>query len=533
MGGESRHGRCDGAQSTLREAVARRGAGSGGGRIGGAVVASLVRMMGLGRVAWLAAVATAMGCGEPVADVVAVWVDAVADDDGDRTVRLYEAGERGAISIVPDIPGSGIELLQVGVDARGRGVALSGTDETAWIDRRSGRRVSLSAEGVGRLEVMAPTFSFTRSGDGLLRALEVDAALPPVWLLAPLSGPASLRVHLVGPPTVASDARQWVILHAADAPVLVWAEVRGRGTVDGQVLALAYPSDDGEGPWVDDLRPLARGTLRTGTRTVAGEGCPHGVCPSPSGRVLYALVDEHACDLWRWTWVGAASTASDTAAEPVALPCPGEGTAQLLAALDDDRVVLDDGLRLHLVELPAGPGAAATGEVEPVVRSVPRPTGELAKYLVAHGHALVVSSAQGEVARVDAHGPRLVSGTQSVCVQRDGFAVSPGGAWVIQSCNARPQSSIDVAGHIQRISVLGTELYAGVPMRPIAIDDEGNALLYSIDVSDSDGVPRGLFVLTGDGQLTRVDELEPYPGLVMLHGPGGEAVPGRFAGGPG
>lgn len=58
-------------------------------------------------------------------------------------------------------------------------------------------------------------------------------------------------------------------------------------------------------------------------------------------------------------------------------------------------------------------------------------------------------------------------------------------------------------------------------------------MLYSIDSDDEDGVPHGLFVLTGDGQRTRVDELEPYPGRSLLSGRTGDPVPGRFsAGGP-
>ena len=66
-------------------------------------------------------------------------------------------------------------------------------------------------------------------------------------------------------------------------------------------------------------------------------------------------------------------------------------------------------------------------------------------------------------------------------------------------------------------------------MRPIAVDDDGNALLFSVSPDDDDEVPRGLFVLTGDGQLTRVDELEPSPGRVMLPGVEGERTLGRFS----
>ncbi len=472
-------------------------------------------------------------CAEPAADVVVAWVDGVADEAGNRQLRIYEAGERVHASIVPDIPGAGIELLQIGVDARGRGVAVSSIDSTAWSRRGSGGRVTLSPTELGRNEVAAPAFTFTRSGDGILRALEVDPAVPPVWMFAPLSGERGLRVHLVGPPTVATAGRRWELLHASDAPVLVWAEVADQARVDGRVLALAYPSDVGEGPRVDDLRPLGRGTMQ-GRGFVLGDlqhlpGCAMGPCPSPSGRTLYALAGGAGCDLVRWSWVAAASADAQTPSEDVPLACPTAALdPTLVAVLDDDLVVLDDGWRLHLVTLPQ---SGAPGE--PTVASVPKPAGLVVPYLVDHGHVLVVSSQQGEVARVDAEGPRIVSGVQSTCLLRDGFAVSPSGAWVVQSCNGQAGST-SLGGQIQRISVLGAELYAGVPMRPIAIDDEGNALLYSIGADDDDGVPRGLSVLTGDGQLVRVDELEPYPGQLLLHGPDGQPVPGRFAaGGPG
>src|SRR5690606_18739839 len=204
------------------------------------------------------------------------------------------------------------------------------------------------------------------------------------------------------------------------------------------------------------------------------------------------------CDLWRWSWVEATSTHDDTPPELVELPCPSNAEAVLTAALDDDLVVLDDPLRIHLVDLGAGS-----------VSSLPKPAGLLSSYVVARGHALVLSSQQGEVARIDADGPRMVSGVQSPCVLRDGFAVSPSGVWVVQSCNGQSGAPSGVDGQIQRISVLGSELYGGVPMRPIAIDDDGNARLYSVSSDDEDGVPRGLFVLTGGGQLSRVDELEP------------------------
>ena len=495
----------------------------------------------------MGAVSLGAGCGEPVADVVVVWVDGTPDTEGNRGLRIYAGGEQATASIVPDIPGSGIDLLQIGIDGRARGVAVSATDATVWFERESGRRVTLSAAAALREELVAPGFQFTRNGDAILRALEVDPALPPAWLIASLSGPGAGRVQVSTPPTMAVEGHHWSLVHAADAPVLAWIEASAEPVVNGRVLALAYPSDEGQGPVVDDLRPLARGIVSGRGRDDDGQllsGCPEGVCMSPSGRVLWTFASDGECELWRWSWVEAETADADTPPVRVPLACPG-GAVQLVAALDDDLLVLDDPFRLYLVDLSgvvesslasdAGEGGGGDdGGAEPdVVEALPKPPGPLVPHVVAHGRVLVVSSRQGEVARIDADGVRMVSGVQSPCGFRDGFAVSPGGAWVVQSCNGQNGEGSGFDGQIQRISVLGSELYVGVPMRPIAVDDEGNALLYSVASNDDDGVPRGLFVLSGDGKLTRVDELEPYPGLVMLTGPDGEGVPGRFAaGGP-
>lgn len=519
------HGRSNGAQTTLLRALAA-----------GLALASAA---GLG----------VAGCGESAAEVVAIWVDGAADDDGNRRVRIYDAGERDVVSIVPDIPGSGIDLLQIGVDGRARGIAVSATDATVWFQRVSGRRVTMSAAEAGRSELVATGFSFTRSGDAMLRALEVDPSVPPAWLLAPLSGP-SPRVHVLSPPDRIPMGRRWVLAEAADAPVLVMAEARAMGSgADGQVLAVAYPSDEGQGPVVDDLRALGRGMLYgDGGNDGDGEddadtsflgGCPEGLCMSPSGRVLWTVTAFGSCELERWSWVDAASADEITLPRTLPVGCPGGTEARLVAALDDDLLVLDDRLRLYLVDVSEvvaaaeeAEGITGAGAVEPAlpdVSALPKPSGISIPFLAAQGRVVVVSSQKGEVARVDAEGLRMVSGVQSTCVLRDGVAVSPGGVWVVQSCNGQNGAPSGLDGMIQRISVLGSELYSGTPMRPIAIDDEGNALLYSIASNDDDGAPRGLFVLTGDGKLSRVDELEPTPGLVMLPGLDGMGTPGRFA----
>jgi len=484
-------------------------------------IASYARALVLG-----ASVALPSGCGEPMVDVVAIWVDGVSDDQGKRHVRIYEAGERAALTIVPDIPGTSVDLLQVGVDGRARGIAVSGIDATVWVDRESGRRVTLSAEALGREEVVAPGFLFTASGDAMLRRLVVEAEASPLWLLASLSGPEGSTIDVLEAPEFFGELGRWSLLHASDAPVLVLAEVGASpSAVHGRVQAWAYPSTEGEGPIVEDLRPLGQGVVHGRgmatdiTNFIEPPGCPDRLCLSPSGRQLFAMADSgEACDLLRWSWTEAISTIAETPPKVVELACPGDSRAALVAVLDDELVVFDDPHRIYLVDLQTGQ-----------VRGIPKPRGVLTGRLAARGHVLLASSLQGELLRVDAAGPRMINGIQSPCTIHDGLRVSSSGNWMIFSCNGQTGAPNGLDGQVQRVSVLGAELYTGIPMRPIAIDDDGNALLYSFSSDDDDGNPRGLFVLSGDGQLTRVDQLEPFPGRVMLSGLTEMPIPGRFS----
>lgn len=464
-----------------------------------------------------------VACGEPSFDGVVLWVDGISDDVGRRQVRIYEAGERDALPVRPDIPGSSVDLLQVGVDDRARGFAVSGTDATVWVERGSGRLVTLSAAAAElstEHEVsafVAEEFSFTGNGDGLLRQLEIDGAVASPWLFAPLSGPEALRVHTLLPPFESQGS----LHHATDAPVLVWAQSAGSPVaVAGELRAFAYPSAEGQGPWVDEIRPLGRGTMVG--RGVAIDtsryltGCPERLCVSPSGRQVLAMAPEPGCDLLRWSWVEAESTEAETPTQRISLACPGDEEAMLAAVLDDDLVVLDDSRRLYLVDLTAAS-----------VSSIPKPVGMLTAHPAARGQVLVITSSQGEVLRIDAQGPRMVSGIQTPCDEADAPVVSPSGTWVVQTCNGQSGALGGLDGQVRRVSVLGVDLFGGIPMQAIAVDDEGTALLYSVSSDDDDGIPRGLFVLSGDGKLTRVDELEPFPGRVML--PGATGLLGRFS----
>ena len=174
----------------------------------------------------------------------------------------------------------------------------------------------------------------------------------------------------------------------------------------------------------------------------------------------------------------------------------------LFAQIGYDTVVLDDDDRFYVVDLgtlevKAGPKLWDTSGV---VRIADR------------GRAVVMISADSRVTRIDADGVRLVSTEAHPCVGPTlPVRVSPSGYWAVRACNGDGTFVPTDQGTTLRISPLGLEAFNGIPMLPLAVDDEGNAVLFSFD---NDGDPRGLFVLTADGTVHRTDALEPQPARV-------------------
>jgi hypothetical protein len=71
---------------------------------------------------------------------------------------------------------------------------------------------------------------------------------------------------------------------------------------------------------------------------------------------------------------------------------------------------------------------------------------------------------------------------------------------------------------VVRVSAGGMQRFQGVSMFPAAIDDDGDLLLYSqpILLTNAAGAgPRNLYVLATDGELARIDSLEPDPEPVV------------------
>jgi hypothetical protein len=498
------------------------------GRMGGRALGACTRA---------AALALAAGCGDPSASVVVVWVDDAIDENGNRALRIYDGGERRERTFEPTIPGSSAELLQLAVDREGRGFVASGIRSTVYTELGpGGGRVgtidtSLVDEGDATL---AADFTMTRNGDAILREIFVLGEVGQRWAMLPTRASFGLRMRLLETPGAPVAGARWERVTAADAPVIVWMEVRdGPSRPEGALVAVAYPGDEPPGGGLVEPMELARGFIEgRGIEDASGPGrspsthCPRRLCVSPSGRVVYTMAAE-PCTLWRWSWTEKAAPDAMVAPHRVVLPgvCPSSDGEPpwIVAAVGDDRIVMDDEDRLYLYDLRAD-----------VMQSIPKLARGLSRVEVRdEGRALLHISHQGEVVRIDEDGPRLLSTERGACTVADDVMVSPSGNWVIMTCaiSGGDVLQADTGGLVMRVSALGLDQLGGIAMRPLGIDDEGNALLYSFDRDEVEAtaVPRGMFVLSGDGQLSRVDELEPPPAEIALSIDGAGRTMGRFA----
>jgi hypothetical protein len=463
-----------------------------------------------------------VACGEPTARVLAAWVTADVGVEVHHA-QIYDDGRRYALPWAPNIPGTSPEKLHLAMDDRGRGVALSGQSRTVYRSLRD-RRIGILTEGEFQGEV-----AFTRNADAIFRFFEPDA-IGTVLALLPTASRFSMTPVDLRSPTPGSTTSVWSILSASDAPVMFWVEQSDSPLrADGVVQAIAYPSSLGETLPVSEPIVLATGTLRGRAiieaahpaRIAGDDWCTGRTCVSPSGRVLSTMAPDEPCVLRLWTWTDAPDAQTLVEAERVPLPdgCRPEDDPWLVAQIADDVFVLDDDDRIYVADLGAN-----------TMHAVPKLGDGFGDMLVRDsGRVVLFVTLSGQVVQVDASGPRLLATEQTFCSARDGLTASPSGNWVVQTCGhgslVDTFAPVATSGSIVRVSALGLERFFGVSMRVLGIDDEGNVLLYSYKTSDAQGTPRSLFVLTGDGQLARVDTLDPTPAPVVLsHG-----VPGRFA----
>ncbi len=471
-------------------------------------------------------------CTQPTVDAVAVWIDDDVDELGHRSIQIYDRGVRRSIELQPKIASASTDLLRLQVVPGAIGFVASAVD-TMFIDLRDGGR--------GHMDPLVPPieaelesgFAFTRSGLGIYRefADEDRAAVAFMTTSAEhrdpfvLDLPQSIDPQLDTRLCRGSQPQSCMRLRTASAAPVIYAVELGNDpptAVDGRIVAWGFPGDDPRGgsTW-NELTLLALGELRV--RGIEGEDpariddawCVDRLCITPDGEAAIGMSPEFdpvfgvplPCELVRWRWDGPREPNTPPVAEtiPLSAECPESQDPWVIAALSPDLVVLDDRDHIHLTDLGTGAWVSTPklGSTPPTMVPVDR------------GRAMLFVATNGAISRADETGVRIVNAEHTICSQAQ-TAVSPSGNWVVQTClddtgalgDFTPVSDF---GSIVRISANGLERYEGIPMRPLAVDDDGNALFFSYDRDDNDREPRGLFVLTAGGEVSRVDDLEPTP----------------------
>lgn len=470
------------------------------------------------------AIAAFAACESQSANVLAVWIDASVGEDGTRKIQLYETGERRSVELRPTVADSATDAIQMAVSPTGHGFAVSSLrGTTVWHDLARGTRGSI---GMGPWGDLAASFFWSRSGRALIR--DIDDDLDPGSVLLPIEVRDPQPLWMPAPAPV-HDGGIGQLRSASDAPVIYWFEAglgsldTGGDRVDGTVAAYRYPSDDDRAP-VDDIVEIGRSTMHTRwidhgfyeNRIGAAPGpwCTQSVCVTPDGDAAIGIGNTQ-CQLLRWHPTRKGESGDTRLPREIDLPsaCLESGEPHLLAALDARHVLLDDESRLFLADLDL-----RTWQVIPKLAANTQNTMIPAQ----GGRVMNIVSPAGTVIRADVDGFTVVNAERISCGLDTIPISSPSGQWILATCTNVGGAIVEIDSvgpviqTVVRISSLGIERYDGLAMRALAIDDAGGALMYSYNPDDSDGLPRGLFVLDGDGQLSRVDDLEPPPVLFRL-----------------
>lgn len=469
--------------------------------------------LGLGLVVGLA------GCGEPPVQARAVWIDEVKQEDQSRRLHVYDRGRVEQLQLVlpPDLP-----LLRAQMGPRGRGLLIRSDDENAtYVDLEDGRYLPLRLTPPPNN--VADPVQYTASGDALFWRTPDELSVVPLTPGAPLEWSSEgdwlepLHAH-VGSTGWTVSALAAPVLFAAD-PIGFWSEGGNQG--QGQIVALRYGETGTEALALRELgrwnRP-APSLLRRQQDCSEALLCGADWVVDPGGDTLTIDVNsfDAKCRFSRWRWGDPAD--DDCIAMPEAL-VDTSSLLGLVAALDDDILVLRDHLRLHHLDL-------RTGQVTslPILGEPP-----YAWRLVDGGRALVWISLEGPIVRIDRSGLDIVSTVQTACMpgpQSGGLEVSPDGRWAAWGCRPSedPSRPSFQQSAIVRASSGGIERLEGIPMVVLSIDDEGNVLMYSTensDTADAEGVamsgkPLSLWALSTDKVLARVHPMEPTPEPMQL-----------------
>ncbi|MBZ5710388.1 hypothetical protein K7C98_14095 [Nannocystis pusilla] len=480
-----------------------------------------------------------VACGPPTVDARAVWIASQRDKGGARTLTIYDAGRLVERELLPADPGPEAEVLPlvVELDPRGQGALVRAADggwqhelgdsfgslRAGYVDLAGERTLPLALPAG-----LAPDAAgFAPAGGALWWTAGCPAALELVPLSPRVATPSASDTGAVVPlawPLPVGCAEVWGAVGAADAPVVFAVQgVPENGVLrpgpGGHVLALRYPRPAHGYDAVPALTALGEARLpdapllRLPRARCAGPGPSCGLAVvDPDGRTL-SLAGAGACDVWRWV-----------AGEPAFACAVPAGAAwhnadRLIAAISPRHYVFREGLVIRRYDL-------ATGEH--VGRPLIGDTSELFTRTSVDGRAVLFATTRGAALRVDEAGLELLSAEQAPCAGAQPPVASPNARYLAWTCVTDGGADVGglVAGEIVRVSSAGMERFQGVPMWALAIDDDGDLLLHSRDDQEFSlelllppTAPRNLYVLSADGELARVDALEPDPELMRGMGP--------------
>ncbi len=486
-----------------------------------------------------------LGCGAPTVAARAVWIGSEHDVDGGRTLFTYAAGVFGESHVGPlaqDAEVGEVQLL-VELEPRGRGVLLRAVDQGwlhelgdetqvrgGYIDLAHPRSLPLA------LPVGREATSFLASGDGLwwIEPCASALAVVPLGAEVVLARDAvdgtivPLRHVIAGSPGkpapragCGSASAGYSVVSASDAPRVFLVATRGelpelRAAPEAGIDRLAVPTA-GEGSLVrvmrGDLPPGYVPARLPDLRCTGGPACPLAAV-DPDGEGLTFAVSGGDCRLLRFD----ASTGESSCV--VAADAPPELRGEhLVAAISADHYVFRDGLTLLRHDWRTGARA---------IRSLPGASADAFVRVTSDGRVVVLGASSGPVLRVDETTLDVLSLEQGVCPNPQPPVISPSGRHVAWTCtlgqpmadavDEQPADDALALGDVLRVSAAGLERFQGVPMWALAIDDSGDLLLHSRKNRRLDREtllppkpPRNLYVLAQDGELARIDGLEPDP----------------------
>lgn len=488
------------------------------------------------------------GCSEPTVAARAVWIGSEHDVDGGRTLYSYAAGTRTE-SHIGALSGDGEDAtgpLLVELEPRGRGALVRAVDNGWLHEIGSGTQVRggyLDLARARSLPLALPSAreasNFLASGAGLWwlepcpQALAVVPLGPDVVLTRDVDDGTIVPLrHVIaggaGKPAPRSACPSAEVAYTAvsptDAPRVILVATHGqasdlRAEVEAAIEVIEVP--------VAGAGTLTRsvvGQLPAGhvpvrlpdLRCNGGSACQVAAVDPDGAGVTFAVYGAD-CRLLRFD----AATGKTRCA--VAADAPPElSSAHLVAAISPDHYVFRDGLTLLRHDWRTGAQDS---------RSLPGDADDGFVRVTADGRVVVIGATSGPVLRADVDTLDILSIEQGVCANPQPPVISPSGRFAAWTCTINlqegdpmmmaddePDADALALGDVLRVSGAGIERYQGVPMWALAIDDAGDLLMHSRKNPRLDretllpsDPPRNLYVLAQDGELARIDGLEPDP----------------------